>query len=247
MARVRSETARLAPHGKVQTPDGPSVRLVEYDHDAERKVVAAALFAHSNASLDLETADHARVLEALLGDRANRRHRVPRALEHAQYTFEIVANFGAYRDLHRHRMLTQDRQVLGTSLGYDLPPGIADLGLGGRFAAAVEAAAAVHARLEVDAGPVLAQYIVPLAFRVRWYFRVNLREVYHLCELRTTPQGHPDYRWVAQEMFRRVAEVHPRLAGYARFVDLGPGDELERRQSERKLDAKLSAFDHRVP
>ncbi|HLQ16254.1 MAG TPA: FAD-dependent thymidylate synthase [Candidatus Eisenbacteria bacterium] len=246
MARVRKDTASLAPHGKVQIPDGPSVRLVEYDQDAERKVVAAAVFSHSNTGLDLETVDHARVLEALLGDRANRRHRVPRALEHAQYTFEIVANFGAYRDLHRHRMLTQDRQVLGTSLGYDLPPGIGDLGLGGRFAAAVEAAAAVHARLEGDAGPALAQYIVPLAFRVRWYFRVNLREVYHLCELRTTPQGHPDYRWVAQEMFRRVAEVHPRLAGYARFVDLGPGDELERRQSERRLDEKLGALDHRV-
>jgi thymidylate synthase ThyX len=246
MARTRTETATLAPHGKVQIPDMPSVRLVEYDQAAERKVVAAALFSHSNSSLDLATADHARVLEALLGDRANRRHRVPRALEHAQYTFEIVANFGAYRDLHRHRMLTQDRQALGTSLGYDLPPGIADLGLGGRFAAAVEAAAAVHARLEGDAGVALAQYIVPLAFRVRWYFRVNLREVYHLCELRTTPQGHPDYRWVAQEMFRRVAEVHPRLAGYARFVDLGPGDELERRQSERRLDEKLGALDHRV-
>jgi len=71
---------------------------------------------------------------------------------------------------------------------------------------------------------------------------VNLREVFHLCELRTTPQGHPDYRWVAQEMFRRVAEVHPRLAGYARFVDLGPGDELERRHSEHRIDEKLSAL-----
>jgi thymidylate synthase ThyX len=247
MAKIRLETAALAPHGKVQSPDGPSVRLVDHDPDAERKVVAAALFPHSNQSLDQQTADHGQVLEALLGDRSNRRQRVPRALEHAQYTFEIVANFGAYRDLHRHRMLTQDRQVLGTSLGYDLPPGIADLGLGGRFAAAVDAAAAVNARLERDAGPALAQYIVPLAFRVRWYFRANLREVYHLCELRTTPQGHPDYRWVAQEMFRRVAEVHPRLARYARFVDLGPGDELERRQSERRLDEKLSALDQRVP
>jgi thymidylate synthase ThyX len=97
-----------------------------------------------------------------------------------------------------------------------------------------------------DLGPALAQYVVPLAFRVRWYFRANLREVYHLCELRTTPQGHPDYRWVAQEMFRRVSEVHPRLARYARFVDLGPGDELERRQSERRIDAKLSALDRPV-
>ena len=246
MARVRMQTVNLAPRGASQPHTGPSVRLIEHDPEAERKVVAAALFAHSDGSLDEQSADHAQVLEALLGDRSNRRQRAPRALEHAQYTFEIVANFGAYRDLHRHRMLTQDRQLLGTALGYDVPPGLAELGLNGRFAAAIEAAAEVHTRLEAEAGGVLAQYIVPLAFRVRWYFRVNLREVYHLCELRTTPQGHPDYRWVAQEMFRRVAEVHPRLARYARFVDLGPGDELERRQSERRLDEKLSALDQRV-
>jgi hypothetical protein len=225
---------------------GPSVRLVEFDPDAERKVVAAALFPYSNRSLEDSSADPAQVLEALLGDRANRRQRVPRALEHTEYTFEIVANFGAYRDLHRHRMLTQDRQPLGTSLGYDLPPGLADLGLADRFREAVEGAAAAHRTLERDAGPALAQYIVPLAFRVRWYFRANLREVYHLCELRTTPQGHPDYRWVAQEMFRRVTEVHPRLAGYAAFVDLGPGDELERRRSERRIDEKLGALDRPV-
>jgi thymidylate synthase ThyX len=183
------------------------------------------------------------ILETILGDRANRRQRPPRALEHAQYSFEIVANFAAYRDLHRHRMLTQDRQLLGTALGYDVPEGLAAFGMDAEFRSAIDAAASVHKLLESDAGPALAQYIVPLAFRVRWYFRANLREIYHLCELRTTPQGHPDYRWVAQEMFRLVEEVHPRLARYARFVDMGPGDELERRRSERRTDEKLSALD----
>src|SRR6202162_781302 len=246
MARIQEATAAFAKRSTVERVAGPSVKLVEFDPDAERKVVAAALFPHSDLSLEEQTGDPAQVLEALLGDRANRRQRAPRALEHAQYTFEIVANFGAYRDLHRHRMLTQARHLLATPLGYDLPPGLEDLGMAERFRAAVEAAAAVHPRLERDAGPALAQYIVPLAFRVRWYFRANLREVYHLCELRTTPQGHPDYRWVAQEMFRRVAELHPRLARYARFVDLGPGDELERRRSEQRIDEKLSALDHPV-
>lgn len=240
-SRIRAETAKLARHGS-PGPSGPSVRLLEHDPEAERKVVAAAMFPHSNLGLDEQAGDPERLLEVLLGDRANRRQRSSRALEHAQYTFEIVANFASYRDLHRHRMLTQDRQYLGTDLGYDLPEGLADLGLDGRFSAAVEAAAAAHRKLEAELGPALAQYPVPLAFRVRWYFRINLREIYHLCELRTTPQGHPDYRWVAQEMYRRVAEVHPRLARYARFVDLGPGDELERRQSERRLDEKLGAL-----
>jgi thymidylate synthase ThyX len=224
----------------------PSVRLIESDPDAERKVVAAALFPHSNLPLDDQTGDAAAVLEGLLADRANRRQRPPRALEHAQYVFEIVANFAAYRDLHRHRMLTQDRQLLGTSLGYDLPPGLAELGMRDAFARAIEAAAAAHALLEPDLGRAVAQYAVPLAFHMRWYFRVNLREIYHLCELRTTPQGHPDYRWIAQEMFRRVSEVHPRLARYARFVDLGPGDELERRKAEQKIDERLDVFNRRV-
>jgi thymidylate synthase ThyX len=209
-------------------------------------VVAAALFPHSDAPWEDLQADPGQVLEALLADRANRRQRPARALEHAQYTFEIVANFAAYRDLHRHRMLTQDRQLLGTSLGFDIPPGLAELGMDERFVKAIDEATAAHTRLEQELGPALAQYVVPLAYRLRWYFRVNLREIYHLCELRTTPQGHPDYRWVAQEMFRLVTEVHPRLAAYARFVDMGRGDELERRSSERRLDEKLSALDRRV-
>ena len=149
---------RIAQRGARRTVIGPSVKLVEFDPDAERKVVAAALFPYSSLSLDEQTGDPAQVLEALLGDRANRRQRAPRALEHAQYTFEIVANFGAYRDLHRHRMLTQDRQLLGTSLGYDLPAGLAELGMADRFQAAVEGAAAgppdARARRRPGAGPV---------------------------------------------------------------------------------------------
>jgi thymidylate synthase ThyX len=224
----------------------PSVRLIEHDPEAEKKVVAAALFPHSNLPLDDHAVDHQAVLDALLGDRTNRRQRVPRALEHAEYTFEITANFAAYRDLHRHRMLTQDRQLLDTELGFQLPQGLVELGMQDDFRRAVEEAAGAHQKLERDLGAALAQYVVPMAFGVRWYFRANLREIYHLCELRTTPQGHPDYRWVAQEMFRRVSEVHPRLASYARFVDLGPGDELERRRAERKMDEKLSAIDRRL-
>jgi len=245
MARVRESTVKLAPRMRARD-SSPVVRLLEHDPEAERKVVAAALFPHSDARWEELHADPGTVLEALLADRSNRRQRPARALEHAQYAFEIIANFAAYRDLHRHRMLTQDRQLLGTSLGFDSPPGLAELGMAGRFADAIEAAAAAHGHIERDLGPALAQYVVPLAYHVRWYFRVNLREIYHLCELRTTPQGHPDYRWVAQEMFRQVSEVHPRLARYARFVDMGPGDELERRRSERRLDEKLSSIDGRV-
>ena len=245
MVQTRQAVARLARRGgESETP--PSVRLVEYDQDAERKVIAAAMFPHSNLALGEQSADAESLFQAMLAGRANRRQHAPRALEHAVYTFEVVGNFAAYRDLHRHRMLTQDRQLLGTSLGYDVPPGLVELGMRDQFVAAIEGAAEAHARIGRELGAALAQYVVPLAYRVRWYVRANLREVYHLCELRTTPQGHPDYRWIAQEMFRRVSEVHPRLARYATFVDLGPGDELERRAAEQKIDAKLDAMNRRV-
>jgi thymidylate synthase ThyX len=206
-------------------------------------VVAAAVFPHSVLPLEeLARAglDGNLVLDALMGERGSRRQRAPRALEHTSYTFEIVANFGAYRDLQRHRMLSQDRQLLGTSLGPDVPEALVEHGLAGPFEAALEKAQAAHRLLAGALGEVEAQHAVPLAFRIRWYFRASLRELYHICELRTAPQGHADYRWVAQEMFRRVQEVHPRLASYARFVDMGPGDELERRRSERRLDEKLA-------
>jgi thymidylate synthase ThyX len=246
LVKLRQDVGKLSMHGSTHRVDAPYVRLVGHDPDAERKVVQAALFPYSDQPLDDQVGNAPAVLEALLAGRANRRQRAPRALEHAQYKFEIVANFAAYRDLHRHRMLTQERQLLGTSLGYDVPPGLAELGMESRFRSAVDAAAEAHRKMELELGPAVAQYVVPLAFRVRWYFRVNLREIYHLCELRTTPQGHSDYRWVAQEMFSRVQEVHPELAKYATFVDMGPGDELERRQAERRLDEKLRTLDRQV-
>jgi thymidylate synthase ThyX len=240
LRRSRQRAAELAPPPGRQA-GGVSVRLLEHDPDAERRVVAAALFPHADRPLDeLGDVDAERVLEALMADRANRRHKAPRAFEHAAYTFEITANFGAYRDLHRHRMATQDRQPLGTWLGCDVPAELESFGMRDRVMRSLEDAAQAHRRLEGGVGTTLAQYAVPLAYRLRWYLRANLREVYHLCELRTTPQGHPDYRLIAQEMFRRVQEVHPRLAGHARFVDLSPGDELERRASERRIDERLS-------
>jgi thymidylate synthase ThyX len=247
MVEARRRVAELAPPRQAG-PFEVEVRLVDCDRDAERKVAAAALFPHSDLPLavlrdaDLEGGEVERVLEAVLGGRGNRRHRAPRALEHVHYTFEITANFAAYRDLQRHRMLTQDRQLLGTALGYDVPSELVERGMAGQFERAIQVAADAHDKLVSEVGPALAQYAVPFAFRLRWYFQANLREVFHLCELRTTPQGHPDYRHVAQEMFRRVQEVHPRLAAYARFVDLSPGDELERRASERRIDEKLASL-----
>jgi hypothetical protein len=235
MAAARDRVRRLAQSGGQSAP-APGVRLLDFDRDAERNVIAAALFPYSRGSLAELSADPGMVLDALVGDRATRRDRAPRAFESVVYTFEVIANFGVYRDLHRHRMLTQARQVLSTSLGFDVPEALEKCGVVPRFRTALEVASTGYERLLSDLGEDLAQYAVPLAFRVRWYMRINLRELYYLCELRTAAQGHADYRFIAQEMYRQVRDVHPLLAQYARFVDMGPAPNLGRRESERRQD-----------
>lgn len=220
------------------------VTLVSFDPDAEARVVAAILYPHLNVPLtearalaDAMTADErASLIRAYAGRRGSRFHRPGRAFEEARYTFDLLADIGAYRDLQRHRMLTQERQRFGILHGYVVPPEIDEYGVGEPFRAALEQAGAVVASIVADL-PEESQYAVPLAYRVRWRVTLTLREAYHLCELRSAPQGHPGYRRIAQEMYRQIAAVHPLLAEGMRFVDMNEYA-LERLDAERRLDEK---------
>ena len=211
--------------GAPATPEEP-VTLVDYDDLAEERVIAAILYPHTRRTLSelreaaARMSDERRqaVLDAYMKDRRHRREKPGRALEQVFYTFDIVANLGIYRDLQRHRLLTQERQDFTTAHGYDMPAEIAEAGFDGDFRRCMERAADVHQRIHAD-HPREAQYVVPFAYRVRWYMKMNLREAVHIGELRTMPQGHPDYRAVTQDMWRLIGKAHPRLAGYARFID----------------------------
>ncbi|MFA5077288.1 MAG: FAD-dependent thymidylate synthase [Candidatus Micrarchaeia archaeon] len=227
------------------------VSLAGYDRDAELKVLAAMIYANSQVSMEraLETAktlDQGKVSELLtayVGERKNRRHKPHRSFENTHYTFDICANFGAYRDIHRHRVLTQQRQLLNTSLGYDLPKELAEAGYENEFKNAMEAAKNTYERIAARI-PAQAQYVVPLAYRLRWYMKMNLREAYHFCELRSVQQGHPDYRVIAQEIYKKIKEVHPSLASGMKFVDM-KSYELERLDSEKRIDKKLDEIDRK--
>lgn len=229
-----------------QPGDEPDVMLVEYDPDAEMKTVAAILYPHGDLPLvavravaaGLAPDERLAIIRAYVGERGSRFQRPGRAFEEPFYTFDLLANLGAYRDLQRHRMLTQERQRYTVRHGYVTPPEIRDAGLEGRYAAALEQAAAAVEAIAVDL-PEQAQYAVPLAFRVRWRVKLNLREIYHLVELRSAPQGHPTYRRIAQAIYTQVRAVHPALAEGMRYVDLADYT-LERLDAERRLDAKLS-------
>ena len=214
------------------------VTLVHHDPDAEERVLAAILYsqghqpfaaclAHAHA-MDAQQRD--RLYDAYLSGRENRRHKPGRALEHARYTFDILADFGSYRDLQRHRMLTQERQLLSTRHGYIVPALVEDAGFAASYREALDNAAECFQQIEKDM-PQEAQYCVPFAFRLRWHMAINLRALLWLCELRTVPQGHEDYRRIAQGMCRAVQAVHPRLARCFQFVDMN-AYQLGRLQSE---------------
>lgn len=226
----------------------PGTRLIDYDHDAVTKVAAAMLFPHSNSSLldlqnfckQLPEEEIARILDAGASSRENRRQKSPRALEHAEFTFEIVADFGVFRDLHRHRLLTQERQLLSCDLGFYIPPEILGTDMEEDYVKAMVQAKEAYDTIATSL-PEEAQYIVPMAYNVRWYFHVNLRALQWLCELRSIPAGHPTYRLVAQIMAKQVSEAIPAFERFFKFVDY-EGYDLGRMGQEQRKEEKLRSL-----
>lgn len=223
--------------------EGPMVQLVRCDENAPKRVAEALLFAGCDHSLrdihekveSMSDDELNRVLEAACSHRENRRHKSPRALEHATYTFEIVADFGIYRDLQRHRMLTQERQSLSCDFGFYVPPEIEGTDMEVPYIEAMQKAKEAY-DIIADELPEEAQYVVPMAYNIRWYFHVNLRALQWLCELRSSPAGHVMYRLVAQEMARQVSETHPEFERYFRFVDYDGHDLGRLGQEIRKVE-----------
>lgn len=222
-----------------------TVLLTDYDKNGEKKVLSAILYSNSNISMqDANKIAHSlspekaqAILKAYVGERENRRHKPYRAFENTYYTFDICANFGAYRDMQRHRIATQERQLLGVSLGYDIPKEIIEAGFENEFKNAMDNAKANYELISKKM-PKQAQYIVPFAYKLRWYITMNLREAYHIIELRSVQQGHTDYRKIAQEMYNKINSVHPALACGMKFVDMKEYA-LERLEAEKKIDKKL--------
>ncbi len=231
-------------------PDRPMVTLLDWDPAGEDKVLAAILYPHTQRReadlLDLVSrmgvADRAALVQAYVGDRVNRRHKPGRAFERTDYRFDICCDYGAFRDLQRHRMLTVEWQQLTTRHGYELPAPIAEAGLAEPYHEAMGRSAELHALL-VEQFPVQAQYAVSLGYRIGFVMQCNAREAMHMLELRTSPQGHPSYRAVCQEMHRLIAEQagHGLLADAMRHVDHGVTDGLERLDAERASERRRSA------
>ncbi|MFQ5864880.1 MAG: FAD-dependent thymidylate synthase [bacterium] len=205
------------------------VRLVRYVEDAEDQLAAAILFGYAQNSYEavrqrinsLSTEEKQRIIDDYL-KRRGKWDQPLRALEHIYYTFDIVIDFGAFRDVQRHRMATQTPQLLTTSYGYSTPSEIIDFGYQSEYDECMERSARLHEMVSPKY-PYEAQYVLPLAYRKRVLFTWNLRELHHFISLRSSKEGHISYRKIAQQVYKELEKVHPFLAKYIR-VDMGQYD-----------------------
>ncbi|GMQ98191.1 MAG: FAD-dependent thymidylate synthase [Acidimicrobiia bacterium] len=231
--------------------DGPTVQLVHWDPEGERRVAASALYPFVNMP-DAEIRDMVNsmpesrideIFAAYVGTRSNRRHKPGRGLEETFYRFDVLCDYGIFRDLQRHRMMTLDWQPLSPANGFVTPESVADVGAEDVWKESMERMAGLYELLEDSTSASVAQYVVPFAFKVRFYMNFNAREAFHMLELRTQQGGHPDYRAVCQEMHRQIREVagHRRIADAMSFIDLNDY-ELGRLETERRAAAKRAAL-----
>jgi len=234
--------------GNLQPDYSPQdVRLIDYtdSKDALVKVVSAILYenAHGQSLYDIiklvKSFTQEKIKEIIFAYtkfRGNRRHRPGRAFEMVEYLFEMFTNFGMFRDLHRHRILTIERQLLSTKHGYDIPKEVIYSGIEKDFKDCMYLSDNVYRKL-AKTMPYEAQYAVNFAYKYPYFIKINLRELYHMVELRTIAQGHPDYRYICQEIYKKVNDVHPLLTKGMKFVDLNRY-ELGRFETEKRGEMK---------
>ena len=234
-------------HLKAEPPKKAMTKLIGYEKESSslNKVISALLYEQSqgttyqqivNQVKRMNKPDKTKIIESFLRIRKNRRQRPPRAFELVSYTFDLITNFGMFRDLHRHRALTLERQLLTTDHGYTIPPEVKAIGMQQEFKDSMEKSREVFNRIR-KRYPEQAQYVVNFAYNYPYFIHLNLREATHMIELRTTPQGHADYRKVAQDMFKEIQKVHPTLSKIIKFVDLKQYH-LERFEAEKRTERK---------
>lgn len=230
----------------------PGVTLLDYDPAGEKKVAAAVLYPFCRLSFEKLLALVSRfsrnqiqeILGNYLKDRAGRWHKVGRAFEETAYTFEITSDFGVYKDLSRHRLVSRLNQSFTPQHGFVVPAELYEIKLEGLYQKALNRVGRAFFRLQKDF-PQECQYLVCHAHLLRWKIKLNLREAFHLCELRSSPQGHPHYRRVAQAIALQIKKVHPLLGELMRFVNFAePG--LERLATEVRREEKLAALAERL-
>lgn len=246
---ISSDLKLIASHHPLKAEaeqKGPSVTLIDFDKEGIYNVAASLLYGNSNRPFDellaytktLSEEELQRIFDAASSARETRRHKSPRALEHASFTFEIIADFGVYRDLHRHRLLTQERQLLNCDLGYYIPAEIVGTPLEKEYRGAMDLAKSAFDSIAKEF-PEEAEYVVPMAYNVRWYFHMNLRALQWITELRSAAAGHPNYRYIAQCLAKETIKAVPSYERFFKFVDYAGYDLGRLSQEQKAIDKKV--------
>jgi thymidylate synthase ThyX len=228
------------------------VNLYNVTPQNEMDILPDMLFDHSNRSRDEIVSNLERmsddvkkqIFDSYFGKRLNRRHRPGRALENVHYSFELISDYGIFRDLQRHRIVDDlGWQRLSTAFGYDTPKIIRDGGLEEDYDKCFQLSGKLYNRMKSEGYDYEAQYATLLGHKMRWKLTVNAREAFHLLELRTSPQGHPGYRKLCKQMYDEIAQVHPVIASHMTFINQSEDPELTRLAAERATAYKLKTLD----
>jgi dTMP kinase len=234
------------------TDPSEPVTLVGYSPHNELDIVADMLYEHSDMPLvkirsEVTSWPYDRKLEVFntyIGKRLNRRHRPGRALENIHYTWDLVCDYGIFRDLQRHRIVDDlEWQQLTPRYGFDTPKLVEEAGLADAFASCFDLSLRLHSVMQAAGCTLQSQYATLLGHKMRWRVTMNAREAMHFNELRTAPQGHPGYRKLVGQMHEKLAEVHPLLGAAMKFVNQDEDPELTRLAAERYTAFKLAKLD----
>ena len=230
------------------TSETKSVDLVGVWPRNEFDLIPDMLYEHTNMSLrEIQDAvstwtydEKEKVFSAYMGERLNRRHKPNRAIEKAHYAWDIVCDYGIFRDLQRHRMVDDLAwQDLTPRYGYDVPELVEQAGLVEEFQHCFDISLQLHSILVSAGYEKEAQYATLLGHKMRWKIMYNARQAFHFHELRTTPHGHPGYRKLVREMHEKLSEKHPLLGAAMKFVNQDEDPELTRLAAERYTQFKL--------
>jgi len=244
---IKKLTQELLPENYTAN-DYKEVTLSNYFPKNELELASDMLYSSTDRSLEeiKEIVDELpfdkklEIFKTYIGERLNRRHRPGRSLEKAYYSYDIVCDFGIFRDLQRHRMVADlEWQNLSPRLGYSVPQLIEEAGLADQFEDCFDISLSLYSEIQKNGNPIEAQYATLMGHKMRWKITYNAREAMHFHELRTAPQGHPEYRRIVKIMHDELAKVHPILAESMRFVNKDEDPELTRLAAERYTQFKL--------
>ena len=231
-----------------QNPPFARAELVNCNYESELDLVPDMLYEQTHLALsqikelvaDWSEADKLTIFKAYVGERLNRRQKPGRAFEKLLYSWDFISDYGIFRDLQRHRMVSDlTWQRLTPYLGHEVPTAIIENNLTTAFENCFSCSKELYEYLRQRFDSDVAQYAVLFGHNMRWKMTYNAREAFHIHELRTSPQGHPSYRRLVGDMHRQISQIHPHLGEVMSFVNQDEDPALTRLAAERYQQFKL--------